>query len=132
MKTTQTAIAQRSQQKLYFDHQDMDYYFAWILGRHIYDGSKVEKCFNPRDIGRRMVKAGEYFLFGKVKLSKIQCPTLCLAGEGEAQITLDIARECYEQLPNSLNKLVIFTLKEGGEAHCQIDNPALPNQVMFD
>ena len=97
---------------------------AWRMGLKI--------NFNPRDIGRRIVKAGEYFFFGKVKLSKIQCPTLCLAGEGEAKITLDLSRKCYEQLPNPLNKLVIFTQKEGGEAHCQIDNPALPNQVMFN
>ncbi len=97
---------------------------AWRMGLKI--------NFNPKDIFRRIAKACGYFLFGKVKLSKIQCPTLCMAGEGEAQITLDIARECYEQLPNPLNKLVIFTQEEGGEAHCQINNLALPNQVMFD
>ncbi len=97
---------------------------AWRMGLKI--------NFNPKDICRRIAKACGYFLFGKVKLSKIQCPTLCLAGEGEAQITLDIARECYEQLSNPLNKLVIFTQEEGGEAHCQINNLALPNQVMFD
>ena len=60
MKTRQTAIAtgtteglvQRSQQKLYFDHKDMDYYFAWIVGRQIYDGSKVEECF---DVASRII-----------------------------------------------------------------------------
>ena len=97
---------------------------AWRMGLKI--------NLNPKDIFRRIAKACSYLLFGKVKLSKIKCPTLCIAGEGEAQITLDITRECYEQLPNPLKKLVIFTHEEGGEAHCQIDNLALPNQVMFD
>ncbi len=38
-------------------------------------------------------------------------------GEGEAPITLQIARECFEQLPNPGKKLVIFTKEEGGERH---------------
>ena len=88
--------------------------------------------FNPRDIFHRMVKAYDYFRFGKVKPSEIYCPTLCLAGEGEAKITLDIARECFAQLPSPRKKLVIFTQAQGGEAHCQVNNLALPNQVMFD
>jgi hypothetical protein len=28
--------------------------------------------------------------------------------------------------------LVIFTAQDGGEAHCQVNNLALPNLVMFD
>jgi hypothetical protein len=28
--------------------------------------------------------------------------------------------------------MVIFTREQGSEAHCQIDNLALPNQTMFD
>lgn len=45
METKQTVIAQRSQQKLYFDHKDMDYYFSWIVGRQIYNGSEAGECF---------------------------------------------------------------------------------------
>ncbi|MEO0458158.1 MAG: alpha/beta fold hydrolase, partial [Cyanobacteria bacterium P01_A01_bin.114] len=45
MDTQKTAIAQRSQQKLYFEHRDMDYYLSWILGRQIYGGSEPETCF---------------------------------------------------------------------------------------
>ena len=59
-------------------------------------------------------------------------PDPVLAGEGEAPITLQIARECFEQLPHPMKKLVIFTKEEGGEAHCQVNNLALPNGVMFD
>ena len=57
---------------------------------------------------------------------------LLLAGEDEAPVTLKIARETYDKLPNSASQLRIFTREEGGAAHCQIDNLGLPNGVMFD
>jgi pimeloyl-ACP methyl ester carboxylesterase len=106
------------------------------LARIVFDqivwrmGLKVS--FNPKDIARRMSKAYDYFFNGKADPRKILCPTLCLAGEGEAAVTLQIARECYEQLPNPKKKLVIFTREQGGEAHCQVNNLALPNGVIFD
>lgn len=87
---------------------------------------------NPRDIARRVAKAYDYLVYGRVDPRTIRCPTLCLAGEGEAPITLRIARECFAQLPHPRKKLVIFTREEGGEAHCQVNNLALPNGVMFD
>ena len=46
-------------------------------------------------------------------------------------MTLEIGRDCLEQLPPQ-KKLVIFTREQGGEAHCQVDNLALPNGTMFD
>ncbi len=88
--------------------------------------------FNPRDIAARFAKAWDYLTHGKVDVKQIHCPALLLAGEGEAEVTLKIVRECYEQLPNPRKKLVIFTREQGGEAHCQVDNLALPNQTLFD
>jgi pimeloyl-ACP methyl ester carboxylesterase len=97
---------------------------AWRMG--------VRISLSPRNFWRRLAKAYDYFRFGKTKPSDIRCPTLCIAGEGEARITLDVARECFAQLPNPKKRLVIFTRAEGGEAHCQVNNLALPNRVMFD
>jgi alpha-beta hydrolase superfamily lysophospholipase len=97
---------------------------VWRMGLKI--------SFNPKDSARRMGKAYDYFFHGKADPRKIACPTLLLAGEGEAAVTLQIARECYEQLPHPKKKLVIFTKEQGGEAHCQVNNPALPNGVIFD
>lgn len=97
---------------------------VWRMGLRI--------SLNPRDIGRRFAKAYDYFFYGKADPRQIPCPTLLLAGDGEAAITLQIARECYAQLPNPQKKLVIFTKEDGGEAHCQIDNLALPNRVIFE
>jgi pimeloyl-ACP methyl ester carboxylesterase len=88
--------------------------------------------FHPRDIAARFGKAWDYLTNGKVDVKKIACPALLLAGEGEAAITLKITRECWAQLPHSKKKMVIFTKAEGGEAHCQVNNPALPNETMFN
>ena len=87
--------------------------------------------FNPKDIAARFRKAWDYLTNGKVDVKQIECPALLLAGEGEAEITLKIARECFEQLPNPQKELVIFNKEQGGEAHCQVDNLALPNGTMF-
>lgn len=88
--------------------------------------------FNPRDIVDRFAKAFDYLAYGKVNPADIFCPTLCMAGEDEAGVTLKIAREMYEKLPHPQKKLVIFTQEQGGAAHCQVDNLGLPNRVMFD
>ncbi len=52
MTNDQTSFAQRSREKLYFDHKDMDYYLSWVLGRQIYDGSDAGECF---DVAARIV-----------------------------------------------------------------------------
>jgi pimeloyl-ACP methyl ester carboxylesterase len=106
------------------------------VGRAVFDqmtwrfGLKLSP--NPVDIWKRMVKAYQYYVYGKTDLSRVRCPVLCMAGEGEAKITLDIARETIAKLPNPRSKLRIFTAEEEGDAHCQVDNLALPNGVMFD
>lgn len=97
---------------------------AWRMGLRISP--------HPRDILRRLTKAYDYFRFGKIDPRGIHCPTLCLLGESEAKITLEMARACVAQLPHPLKKLVMFTEAENGAAHCQINNLALPNRVMFD
>jgi hypothetical protein len=97
---------------------------VWRMGLKI--------SLNPRDIARRMAKAYDYLVYGTADPRKIHCTTLCLAGEGEAPITLQIARECFAQLSHPTKELVIFTDAEGGEAHCQVNTLVLPNRVMFD
>ena len=38
-------MTQRSQEKVRFDHRDMDFYFSWILGRQHVSGSDAGECF---------------------------------------------------------------------------------------
>jgi pimeloyl-ACP methyl ester carboxylesterase len=97
---------------------------VWRMGLRI--------SFDPRDIARRFAKAYDYLVHGRVDPRKVPCPALFLAGAGEAPITLRIARECHSQLPHPAKKLVIFTEEQGGQAHCQVDNLALPNAVILD
>lgn len=87
--------------------------------------------FNPKDIAARFAKAWDYLTNGKVDVRQVTCPALLLAGEGEAPVTLKIARDCYAKLPNPQKQIIIFTKAEGGEAHCQVNNLALPNHAMF-
>jgi pimeloyl-ACP methyl ester carboxylesterase len=67
---------------------------AWRMGLNI--------SLHPRDLARRLAKAYDYLMFGKVRPSEIHAPVLCLAGAGEARITLDVARACIGQLPHPL------------------------------
>jgi len=62
---------------------------------------------------------------------KIYCPTLCLASEGEAPTFLTQAHEFYEALKVP-KKLHIFSAEEGTDAHCQVNNLALMQKVVYD
>jgi pimeloyl-ACP methyl ester carboxylesterase len=97
---------------------------VWRMGLRI--------SFDPRDIARRLGKAYDYLFNGRADPAKIARPVLCLAGEGEAAVTLQIGRASAAKLPHQKSKLRIFTRAEGGEAHCQVNNLALPNAVIFD
>ena len=62
---------------------------------------------------------------------KIHCPMLCLASEGEAPMFLTQAREVYEALKVP-KKLHIFSIEEGADAHCQVNNITLMQEVVYD
>lgn len=101
--------------------------FAQIAWRF---GAKIKWELKP--ILKRFGMAYDYLVHGKADCKRITCATLCMAGEGEADITHKMANKCFEQLPHPQKKLVILTKEEGGEAHCQVNNLPLLNQVIFD
>ena len=74
-------------------------------------------------------KAGAYSLAGLEE--HISCPFLSLAGEGEGSQLVDAGHEFYEKLTCPKAER-IFRSAEGGEAHCQMNNPSLKHQVEFD
>lgn len=84
------------------------------------------------NIPARLVRAVDFMLNAKADVRKIDCPTLCMAGESEAKVTLEQTRQTYERLPNPGKRLAILTKDIGGAAHCQIDNLELLNRVIFD
>ena len=62
---------------------------------------------------------------------KITCPLLSIGGEGEGPSAIAAAHEFFENLTCPKTERVV-TSAEGGEAHCQINNPSLKHQIEFD
>lgn len=74
------------------------------------------------EIGRR----------AKVDPARIECPILCAAGEGDPLECQAQTRLCYENVRSARKEIRIFTSAEGAEAHCQVNNLPLWNQVLYD
>jgi pimeloyl-ACP methyl ester carboxylesterase len=68
---------------------------------------------------------------GIIEPEKIHCPTLCLASEGEAPMFLTQTHEVYDALKVP-KKLHIFSIEEGADAHCQVNNVTLMQEVVYD
>jgi pimeloyl-ACP methyl ester carboxylesterase len=66
-----------------------------------------------------------------VDVGEIECPMLCLAGEGDPPDALVQTREVYERLQNPKKDIRIFTAEEGAEAHTHVNNFPLLHQVIF-
>jgi pimeloyl-ACP methyl ester carboxylesterase len=62
---------------------------------------------------------------------KITCPLLHLAGEGEGPLMVGLGHNFYEKLTCPKTERLV-RLIEGGEAHCQMNNPSLKHQIEFD
>jgi len=69
---------------------------------------------------------------GQVDVGLIDCPVLCQAGEGDPAEALRQHRAAFDQLRSPRKAQRIFTIDEGAEAHCQINNFPLLHQVVFD
>ena len=63
--------------------------------------------------------------------SKITCPTLALAGEGEGKEFDRQAKDFIANISSEEKTLRIFTNEEGAGSHCQVDNPRLMNEVVI-
>jgi hypothetical protein len=72
---------------------------------------------------------GRYNLAGLE--GKITCPLLSIAGEGEGPMMNGLGHSFYEKLTCPKTERLV-RLIEGGEAHCQMNNPSLKHQIEFD
>jgi hypothetical protein len=61
---------------------------------------------------------------------KITCPYFNIGGQGEGQLAVD-GQKFYEKLTCPKAQHIIAT-KEGGEAHCGVNNESLSHQIIFD
>ena len=72
---------------------------------------------------------GRYNLAGLE--GRITCPLLAIAGEGEGPLMNGLGHDFYEKLTCPKTERLV-RLVEGGEAHCQMNNPSLKHQIEFD
>jgi len=72
---------------------------------------------------------GRYNLAGLE--GRITCPLLAIAGEGEGPLMNGLGHDFYEKLICPKTERLV-RLVDGGEAHCQMNNPSLKHQIEFD
>jgi pimeloyl-ACP methyl ester carboxylesterase len=65
-------------------------------------------------------------------VQKITCPFLMVHGEGDEQIPLAIAQQCFDAVGSKSKTFKVFTRAEGGYHHCQIDNVSIGVAYMWD
>src|SRR5262249_19976898 len=84
-----------------------------------------------------VARFGAYFEFLKqfrvepALLQNITCPTLALVGEGEGDEALAQAQEYIEGVSGP-RQLYRFTVAQGADTHCQLNNLSFSNHVILD
>lgn len=62
---------------------------------------------------------------------QISCPTLCLSSAGEDEEIQNQTKEFFDAL-QCPKQFRLFTVADGADAHCQVNNLTLAYQVVFD
>jgi hypothetical protein len=65
-------------------------------------------------------------------VQKMACPFLLVHGEGDQQIPLSIAEQCFAAVGSRQKTLKVFRREEGGFHHCQIDDVTIGTNFMWD
>jgi dipeptidyl aminopeptidase/acylaminoacyl peptidase len=91
-------------------------HIIWALG-----ASSVEDALKKLD---------KFKLAGVVE--GMECPFLLVHGEDDALISVEDARACFNAVGSKDKTLKIFTAKEGGSQHCQIDYLGIAIPYMYD
>jgi len=65
-------------------------------------------------------------------VQKMTCPFLLTHGEGDEQISLAVARQCFDAVGSKDKTFKVFTRAEGGFHHCQVDNATIGLHFMWD
>jgi len=89
-----------------------------------------ERCgFAGKSLAALFDDLGRYSLAGLER--KITCPLLSMAGEAEGPLMVGLGHDFYEKLTCPKTERLV-RLVDGGEAHCQMNNPSLKHQIEFD
>ncbi len=65
-------------------------------------------------------------------VQRITCPFLMVHGAGDEQIPLSLAQKCFDAVGSKQKTMRVFSRKEGGYHHCQIDNVSIGVAAMWD
>lgn len=65
-------------------------------------------------------------------IQRMRCPFLLLHGEGDEQIPMPLAQQCFDAAGSARKTFRVFTREEGGYHHCQIDNVSIGIAAMWD
>lgn len=88
-------------------------------------------AFGAQDMEDFLAKAEAMNLNGH--MNRVKVPFLVTHGANDRQISVDYARDCYDQLVNSPRReLKIFTDREGGVEHVGADNMAYGRDYIAD
>lgn len=91
---------------------------------------QVPWAFGARDLDEAVEMAKRFDLASVA--ARIACPFLVVHGENDRIVPLDSARKLYEAVGSCVKHLKIFTAKEGGAEHCQVDNRQLGVDYIAD
>lgn len=67
----------------------------------------------------------------RVPVENIACAMLCMVSASDPPECVRQTCACYDRLRGQ-KAIRVFTAEEGADAHCQVNNLGLSNQVMFD
>jgi pimeloyl-ACP methyl ester carboxylesterase len=90
---------------------------------------KERSGFAGKSLAAFFDELGRYSLAGLE--AKITCPLLSMAGEAEGALMVGLGHAFFEKLTCPKTERLV-RLVEGGEAHCQMNNPSLKHQIEFD
>jgi dienelactone hydrolase len=65
-------------------------------------------------------------------IGRLKAPFLVMHGENDRQVPLEQARKTFEEAGSDKKELKIFTVREGGVEHCQLDNRYLGSDYIAD
>jgi pimeloyl-ACP methyl ester carboxylesterase len=90
---------------------------------------KERSGFAGKSLAAFFDELGRYSLAGLE--GKITCPLLSMAGEAEGPLMVGLGHACFEKLTCPKTERLV-RMVDGGEAHCQMNNPSLKHQIEFD
>ena len=113
-------------------HSGVSRWLLEVSGRFNKAGSNNMDKFAWQTGKRSLLDALQVTKGEPINVGAIECPMLCLAGEGDSPDALVQTREVYERLKHPKKDIRILTAEEGAEAHTHVNNFPLLHQVVFD